>query len=166
MPEWPRTVRDLFPMRPKFSKAARWTLGLVIIGAVIVLAIVGQRLSPPQQGPSGGQSNEPCKIEALSEMKGAAEQWCANGLFGQVSITGDKENVIAVAQFSPNGSQIWQIQSNGLLATFPGLTEKMAAAASGRNVSVSVHDATDQRVAACARTTTDAVAKCELKQAR
>jgi hypothetical protein len=153
-------------MPSKMRKTFSWALAFVVIVAVIALAMAGQRLAPPQQGPSGGQSNEPCRVEALTEMKAAAEQWCANGLFSRVSVTGDKENVIAVAQFSPNGGQIWQIQSSGLLATFPGLTEKMVTAAGGRNVSVSVHDPADQRVAACARATTDTEAKCELKQAR
>ena len=158
-------------MAPKLNNAklnttARWTIGIVVLAAMIGLAILGQRLSPPQQGPSGAQSNEPCKVETLPGFEASAKQWCANGLFSRVSITGDQENVIAVAQFSTNGSQIWQIQSNGLLATFPGLTEKMVAAAGGRNVSVSVHDAADRRVAACARATTDTVAKCDLKQAR
>jgi hypothetical protein len=154
-------------MPSKLSNTVRWTLGFVILAAVIALAMLGQRISPPQQGPSGAQSNEPCKVDTLlAGLDAAAKQWCANGLFSRVSITGDKENVIAVAQFSPNGSQIWQIQSNGLLATFPGLTEQMAGAAGGRNVSVSVHDAADQRVAACARANTDKEAKCELKQAR
>jgi hypothetical protein len=151
----------------KLNQTARWILALVILVAVIALAVIGQRLSPPQQGPSGAQSSEPCTVDTLlSGLEPAAKQWCANGLFSRVSITGDKQNVIAVAQFSANGSQIWQIQSNGLLATFPGLTDKLAAAAGGRSVSVSVHDAADQRVAACARAATDTEAKCELKQAR
>lgn len=151
----------------KLNKTARWILALLILVAVIALAMIGQRLSPPQQGPSGAQSSEPCQVDTLlTGLEAAAKQWCANGLFSRISITGDKENLIAVAQFSPNGSQIWQIQSNGLLATFPGLTDRMVAAAKGRNVSVSVHDAADQRVAACARATTDTESKCELKQAR
>lgn len=152
-------------MPSKIRKTFNWALAIVIVIAVIGLAVLGQRISPPQQGPSGSQSNEPCKIEALSEMQEVAKQWCANGLFGRVSITGDKENIIAVAQFSANGSQIWQIQNSSLLATFPGLTEKMAGAAGGRHVSVSVHDSADQRLAVCARANTDAEARCEMKQA-
>jgi len=150
-------------MPQKLKKTVKVTLAIAIVVAVIALAMIGQRLSPPQQGPGGAQSNQPCKIEALDELRVPASQWCANGLFSRVSITGDKENVIAVAQFSPNGAQIWQIQNAGLLATFPGLTDKIAGAAGGRHVSVDVHDAADRRVAACARLNTDAAAKCDLK---
>ena len=150
-------------MPPKWTDAARWIVGIAILTAVIALAMLGQRVSPPQQGPSGAQSSAPCTVEALDDLKAAASQWCANGLFARVSVTGDQENVIAVAQFSPNGAQIWQIQNAGLMATFPGLTERIAAAAKGRHVSVDVHDAADRRVAACVRRNSDASARCELK---
>jgi hypothetical protein len=150
-------------MRPKVRKATRAMLSVAIVVAVIALAMLGQRLSPPQQGPSGAQSGEPCKIEAIDGLQSAANHWCANGLFAHVVVSGDKEHVVAVAQLSSNGAQVWQIQNAGLMATFPGLTDKMAAAAGGRSVSVSVHDAADRRVATCARMNTDAAARCDLK---
>lgn len=151
-------------MPSKWSNSVRWTLGIAIVAAVIGLAMIGDRLAPPQQGPSGSQSTAPCKMEAPDDtLHAAAKLWCANGLFSRVSVTGDKENVIAVAQFSANGFQIWQIQNAGLLATFPGLTERLAGAAKGRHVSVDVHDAADRRIAICARLSTDASAKCEMK---
>lgn len=134
-----------------------------VVAAATALAVLGQRLSPPQRGPTGAESRDGCRIEALEALRSAASQWCANGLFTRVSVTGDDEHVIAVAQFSPNGSQVWQIQSTNLLATFRGLTDRMAADARGRNVSISVHDAADRRVGACARLSTDATAACELK---
>ena len=71
--------------------------------------------------------------------------------------------MIAVLQFSPNGGEAWQIQSSGLINEFRTMTDRMARDAKGKNVSVDVHDAKDERVAACARRTTDAGAACEEK---
>jgi hypothetical protein len=144
-------------------QTVRWLLAFGILIAVVALAIIGQRVSPAQQGPTSGGSRSSCEVEASDALRAAADQWCANGLFSRVSITGDDQDVIAVAQFSTNGSQIWQIQNAGLLATFPGLTDKIAAGAQGKNVSMSVHDAADRRVAVCARMSTAASATCEMK---
>jgi hypothetical protein len=101
------------------------------------------------------------KVESPDELKAVSKYWCAIGLFKSVHVTIEKENVIAVLQFSQNGMQAWQMQSAGLIGEFRSNTDRMASAAKGKNVSVDVHDAADKRVAACARLSTDAAAKCE-----
>ena len=141
----------------------RVMFGLVAVIATIGLAMLGQRLAPPVMGPTGAESHGKCKVEAPDELKAAAKQWCANGLFDRVSVTGDKLNVIAVAQFSANAAQLWQIQSASLLPNFRVLTDHLAADAAGRNVAMSIHDAADHRIAACARLNTDQAAACEAK---
>lgn len=138
----------------------RLVWGLVALTATIAIAVLGQRLAPPVMGPTGAESTSGCKVEAPDELKAAAKQWCANGLFQRVSVTGDKENVIAVAQFSANAAQLWQIQSGSLLPNFRVLTDRMADDAAGRNVAMSIHDAADHRIAACARVNTDKAAVC------
>ncbi len=130
---------------------------ILIIIAIVVLAVIGQRLAPPAQT-SGSRTH--CTIEAPEALRASAQQWCAQGLFGRVSVTGDDRNVIAVAQFSATGVQTWQIQSVALLATFRGLTEQMAAAAEGRDVSVAVHDPADRRLGACARKSGEPAPTC------
>ena len=137
--------------------------GLVAVIATIALAMLGQRLAPPLMGPTGAESKSGCKVDAPDELKAAAKQWCANGLFQRVSVTGDKANVIAVAQFSANAGQLWQIQSASMLPNFRVLTDRMADGAAGRNVAMSIHDAADHRIAACARVNTDKAAACEAK---
>lgn len=145
------------------KKRARITLAAAVIVGAATLALLGQRLSPPVLTPTGSDSRSSCKVEAPEALRAAAQHWCTNGLFARVSVTGDDKNVIAVAQFSPNGAQVWQIQTSALLPTFRGLTEEMAAAAKGRDVSISVHDAADRRVGACARAAADKAATCALQ---
>lgn len=157
-----RTLRES-PWFSTMKKSLRLALTVAILAGVAVLALLGSRLAPPVLTPTGSDSRSSCKVEAPQALRAAAQHWCTNGLFARVSVTGDDQHVIAVAQFSPNGAQVWQIQTSGLLPTFRGLTEQMAGAAKGRDVSISVHDAADRRVAACARVPTDAAAKCELK---
>jgi hypothetical protein len=99
-------------------------------------------------------------VESPDELK-AVSTWCAIGLFSRVTISTKDDDVIAVLQFSQNGAQAWQMQSAGLIGEFRTNTDRMASAAKGKNVSVDVHDAADKRVAACARLSTDAAAKCE-----
>jgi hypothetical protein len=145
------------------KKSLRAVLTVAVVAGVVILALLGSRLSPPVQSPTGSDSRSSCHVEAPTALRAAAQNWCTNGLFARISVTGDDKHVIAVAQLSANGAQVWQIQNSGLLPTFRGLTDQMAAAAAGRDVSISVHDAADHRVGACARTPADAAAICELK---
>jgi hypothetical protein len=145
------------------KKSIQNVLMVAVVASVIGLALLGSRLSPPVQSPTGSDSRSSCHVEAPEALRASAQNWCTNGLFARVSVTGDDKHVIAVAQLSPNGAQVWQIQNSGLLPTFRGLTDQMAAAATGRDVSISVHDAADHRVGACARVLSDATATCELK---
>jgi hypothetical protein len=46
---------------------------------------------------------------------------------------------------------------------FRNLTDRLASDAKGRDVAVDVHDPSDKRIAACARLTTEPMAKCEAK---
>lgn len=138
-----------------------WALGA--LAAIVALAMLGQRVAPPQQAANSAEARQSCKIEAPDDFKAAGRRWCAVELFARVSVTADKDNLITVAQFSPNGAQAWQLQSTGLVGEFRMLTDRMASESSGRNVAVDVHDAADQRVAACARLSTEAAAVCEVK---
>jgi hypothetical protein len=72
----------------------------------------------------------------------------------------DAENVVAVMQFTPNGAQTWQLQSGLLTGEFRRLTDQLAAAAGGRNISVALNDAGDRRVGACSRKVSDTTATC------
>lgn len=133
------------------------TVGILI--AVVVFAAVGGRLSPPQVT-GGGSGNQGCKVEAPAAVQAAAQKWCDLGLFTRVAVTGDAKHVIAVAHFSADAAQTWQIQGASLLIRFGALTEQIAAVSPGKNISVAVHDPAERRLAACARTTTDASASC------
>ena len=145
------------------KQTIRLVLMVAAVATAIGLALLGSRLSPPVQTPTGSDSRSSCHVEAPEALRASAQNWCTNGLFARVSVTGDEKHVIAVAQLSPNGAQVWQIQNSGLLPTFRGLTDQMAAAAAGRDVAISVHDAADRRVGACARALDAAAATCELK---
>ena len=134
---------------------------LATFAAIAVLIAAGQRIAPPQQASNSAESKQSCKIEAPEPLKAIAARWCAIGLFNHVTVSSDEQNVIAVLQFSPNGGQAWQIQSAGLINEFRTNTDRMAADAKGKNVSVDVHDPADKRLAACARLTTEPMAKCE-----
>jgi hypothetical protein len=136
---------------------------VAVLAGIVALALLGQRVAPPQQASNSAESRQSCKIEATDDLRPAAAQWCAIGLFSRVTISTKDDNVIAVLQFSANGAQAWQLQSTGLIGEFRTNTDRMAPAAVGKNISVDVHDAKDERVAACARLKTDAAAKCEVK---
>ena len=140
---------------------ALWALALFIGIAAFVL--LGLRIAPPQQASNSAEARQTCKLDAPEPLKAAAAQWCAIGLFRSVSITEDTENVIAVMQLSINGADAWKMQSSGLLLEFRTLTDRMATDAKGKNVAVDLHGADDKRIAACARLTADAMAKCEQK---
>ena len=136
---------------------------LAALAAIVALAMIGQRYAPAQQASNSAESRQACKVESPDEFKSDAKQWCAIGLFSHVTISTKDDNVIAVLQFSQNGMQAWQMQSTGLIGEFRTSTDRMASAATGKNISVDVHDAADKRIAACARLSTDAAAKCEAK---
>jgi hypothetical protein len=139
------------------------TWAMAALAGIAALVAIGLRFAPAQQASNSAESRQACKLEAPDALKAAGQQWCAIGLFKSVHVTEDPENVIAVLQFSPNGMQAWQIQSSGLVGEFRTLTDRMATDARGRNVSVDVHDAADQRLAACARLSDAAAAACEVK---
>ena len=134
-----------------------------MLAAMAALVAIGLRVAPPQQASNSAESRQACKVESTDELKSVAKYWCAIGLFSRVTISTKDDNLIAVLQFSQNGAQAWQMQSAGLIGEFRQNTDRMASNAKGKNVSVDVHDASDQRVAVCARRTTDAVAACEEK---
>ena len=136
---------------------------LAALAAIAGLAMIGQRYAPAQQASNSAESRQACKVESPDEFKSDAKHWCAIGLFSRVTISTKDDNVIAVLQFSQNGMQAWQMQSAGLIGEFRSNTDRMAAAAPGKNISADVHDAKDERVAACARLKTEAAAKCEVK---
>jgi hypothetical protein len=140
------------------------TTGVGVVLAILVLAGAGQRLSPPMMAPVGGDSKKRgCDVDAPQALHPAAKKWCANGLFSRAAVTGDDQNVIAVMQFTPNGAQTWELQSGLLMGEFTGLTDQMASAAPGKNISIDLHDAADRRVGACARATIDSAATCGTK---
>jgi len=139
-----------------------WAWALALLG-IAVLVVLGERFAPPQQAANSAESRQSCKVDSPDELRAAAKQWCAIGLFSRVTISTRDADVIAVLRFSPNGAQAWQIQRSGLVGEFRALTDRMAPDAKGKNVSVDVHDAADGRVAVCARLSTDAAAACEVK---
>jgi hypothetical protein len=132
--------------------------------AIAALVAVGLRVAPPQQASNSAESRQACKLDAPDDLRAAGAQWCAIGLFKSVHVTADPENVIAVLQFSPNGGEAWQMQSSGLINEFRTMTDRMARDAKGKSVAVDVHDAKDERIAACARLNTAAAAACEVKK--
>ena len=138
---------------------ALWALAM--LAGVAALVMLGLRIAPPQQASNSAESRQACRVESPDELRPAAAQWCAIGLFSRVTISTKDDNLIAVLQLSQNGVQAWQMQGAGLIGEFRTNTDRMASLAKGGNVSVDVHDAADKRVAACARLSTDAAAKCE-----
>lgn len=138
-----------------------WAVSLFV--AIAALIAIGLRVAPPQQASNSAESRQECQLDAPEPLRAAAAQWCAIGLFKSVTVTADPENAIAVLQLSVNGGDVWKMQSNGIMNDFRNLTDRLASDAKGLNVAVDVHDASDQRVAACARLSTEAEAKCEQK---
>jgi hypothetical protein len=145
-------------------KTKRVTAHAAAVIGVVALGFMGQKLSPPQMAPAGDSvGKKACDVDAPKDLHDAAKRWCADGLFQKVAVTGDQKNVIAVMRFNANGAQTWQLQSGLLTGEFRNLTEQMAAAAPGRDLSIALHDAADRRVGACARTAADAAATCGTK---
>ncbi|HEX6163992.1 MAG TPA: hypothetical protein VFZ31_11530 [Vicinamibacterales bacterium] len=140
-----------------------WAWLLLALAGIVVLVLVGQRVAPFGQASNSAETRHTCKMEAPDQLKTAGAHWCGMGLFSQVTITEDKENVIAVLLFSPNGAQAWQMQSGGIINEFKQLTDRTATDAGGRNVAVDVHDSMDKRIATCARLSGDASATCEVR---
>ena len=134
-----------------------------VLAGIAALVILGQRFAPLQQAANSAEARQSCMVESPDELRAAAKPWCAIGLFSRVTISAKDDDVIVVLQFSQNGAQAWQMQRAGLIEEFRTNTDRMASAATGRNVSVDVHDAADKRIAACARLSTDAAAACEVK---
>lgn len=137
--------------------------GVALLLGIAALTAIGLRMAPMEQAANSGDSRQTCEVHASEALRASAQEWCANGLFANIKITEAPDNVITVAQFNTNGSHMWQLQSSNLLGSFRTLTETLAAHAKGKNVAVSIQDGADERLAACARLTTDAVAMCESK---
>ncbi|HUQ89811.1 MAG TPA: hypothetical protein VM096_19770 [Vicinamibacterales bacterium] len=146
-------------MRPN---RALWSI--VILIAIAVLAAVGQRISPTTSTPTAGKSDRKCDVDAPKELKQVAQHWCVSGIVAKVAVRVDENNVVTVVHFSPNGGQAFQLQSANIVNTFRTLTDEMAGASPGRNVSVAVQAASDERIAACARRLTDKSAICEVSE--
>ena len=146
------------------SQRTYLVLSLAVLGGIVALILIGQRVAPPQQASNSAESRQACKLEAPEPLKAAAAQWCALELFSQVTVSTKDQDAIAVVLFSQNGAQVWQMQSGGLMNDFRSLTDRLAADAKGMNVAVDVHGADDTRIAACARLVTDAAAACEAKK--
>ena len=146
------------------NNTTRTTLSVALIIGIALLVAVGLRVAPIEQASNSAEARSECKVEGPDEWKPTAKEWCANGLFARVAVTSDKENVIAVAHFSPNGAHVWQLQSTSLVNSFRQLTDRAAARAQGRNVSVSVQNPDETRIVACARLASDAAATCEEKK--
>ena len=144
------------------TRLASIAAGVALLTAIVVLAIAGQRFAPPSQTPAGGDvKGQRCEVDAPEPLHAATKRWCASDLFVKgIVTTADAENVIVVMQFTPNGAQTWQLQSGLLAGEFRALTDQLAAAAGGRNISVALNDAGDRRVGACSRRATDAEATC------
>ena len=144
------------------SRVSGGIAGVVILAAIAVLAVAGQRYAPPNPAPAGGDiRGQHCDVDAPPPLHAAAKRWCANDLFLKAIVTtADADNVVAVMQFTPNGAQTWQLQSSLLSGEFRNLTNQLAAVSGGRNVSVALNDAGDRRVGVCERKTTEATATC------
>ena len=132
--------------------------------AIAGLILIGQRIAPPQRAANSAEARQSCKVESPDELKSHARYWCAIGLFSHVTLSTKDDHLIAVLQLSQNGAQAWQMQGAGLVGEFRQNTDRMAAEAKGKNISVDVHDPSDERIAACARLSTEAEAKCEVKK--
>lgn len=137
--------------------------GVALLLGIAALTAIGLRIAPMEQPANSAESRQTCEVDAPDALRPSAREWCANGLFANIRITEQPENVITVAQFNTNGSHMWQLQSSNLLGSFRMLTEKIAANAGGRNVAVSIQDGADERIASCARRSTDTAATCKGK---
>lgn len=145
------------------SRSAQTLLGILVLLGIAALTAIGLRRAPMEQAANSAESRQTCEVQAPEAFRANAREWCANGLFSKIEVTEEPENVVVLATFNPNGGHVWQLQNSNLLGSFRNLTDKIAVGAKGRNVGVSIHDASDNRVAACARLNTDAAAKCDTK---
>ncbi|MEO5739098.1 MAG: hypothetical protein ABIS29_00690 [Vicinamibacterales bacterium] len=146
------------------TNSRQTTLRVALIVGIAVLVGIGLRVAPIEQASNSAEARNECKFEGPDEWKPTGREWCANGLFARVAVTSAKEDVIAVAHFSANGAHVWQLQSTNLINSFRQLTDKIAARAKDRNVSVSVQNPDETRVVACARLSSEAAAACEAKK--
>ena len=143
------------------TTAGRTTAAIGIIIASVVLATIGERVAPAVQGPVAAvSSRQKCDVNAPESLHAAAKLWCRDGLFLKVTVTTNEKAIVGAMQFTPNGAQTWELQSSLLIGDFRRLTDELATAAGGRDVGVSLNDAGDRRVGACARASGDAAAVC------
>ena len=71
------------------SRRLLW--GIAVIMAIIALAMLGQRVSPPSSTPTAGKSDRKCDVDAPKELKAVAQHWCDNGLVSKVARHGRRE---------------------------------------------------------------------------
>ena len=140
------------------------TLAVALIVSIAVLVGIGLRFAPVELASNSAEARNECRVEGPEEWKATAEEWCDHGLFARVAVTGDEENVIAVAHFSANGAHVWQLQSANLVNSFRQLTDQIASRAMGRSVSVSVQNHDETRLVVCARLSGDSAAACDEKK--
>ena len=146
------------------TTAGRTTAAIGIMIAIVVLAIVGERIAPAVQGPvAAASSKQKCDVDAPKPLHDAAKLWCKDGLFLKVTVTTNEKTVIGAMQFTPNGAQTWELQSSLLIDDFKRLTNQMAKEAGGWDVGIVLNDSGDRRVGACARAKEDAAAVCSTK---
>jgi hypothetical protein len=137
---------------------------VAILIAIVVLAMAGERFAPPVQTPvAAASSRQKCDVDAPEVLHAAAKLWCKDGLFLKVTVTTNEKAIVGAMQFTPNGAQTWELQSSLLIDDFRRLTDQMSTAAGGRDVGISLNDAGDRRVGACARAKGDANAVCSTK---
>ena len=139
-------------------------LAVALIVSIAALVVVGLRVAPIEQASNSAEARNECKVEAPDELQQAATEWCDLELFASMLVTAGKENVVAIANFNPNGDHVWQLQQVNLLESFKQLTDKMAARADGKSIAVSLHTADQTRVAGCARLTSQSTATCEVRK--
>jgi len=140
------------------------TIAVSIVSAIAVLAAVGERIAPPIQAPVAADSRkQKCSVDAPESLRAAAKEWCKTGLFLRATVTTNDNTVVGVMQFTPNAATSWELQSTLLSNDFRRLTDQLAADAGGWDVGVSLNDAGDRRVGACARPKTESAAVCSTK---
>jgi hypothetical protein len=146
------------------TTAVRITLAAAILVAIVVLAMLGERLAPAVQTPvAAASSRQKCDVDAPKPLHDAAKAWCRDGLFLKVTVTTNEKSVVGAMQFTPNGAQTWELQSSLLIGDFRRLTDQMAKEAGGWDVGIALNDAGDRRVGACARAASDASAVCSTR---
>jgi hypothetical protein len=96
------------------------------------------------------EPDEPCRVEAPSAARAAAQRWCEDGVFTRVNVSNDADNFVALLQFSKKGLRAWTSERPETLNRFRRLTDEMVEKAD-MNVAFSLHDTNGQLIGGCAR---------------